>query len=50
MDKRAVCVGNISPSMLFTCPMNFFTDLAEIGYFALLCCFSMNLLTLFNKY
>jgi len=31
MDKRAICGGNISPSMFFTCPMNCFTDLAEIG-------------------
>jgi hypothetical protein len=50
MDKHALCGGNISPSVLLTCPMNCFTDLAEIGYFALLCCFNMNLLTLLNIY
>ena len=50
MDKHAICGGNISPFMLFKCPMNCFTDLAEIGYFALLRCFNMNLLTLLNMY
>lgn len=45
MDKYTMFGGNICPSVLFTCPVNCFTDLAEIGYCAFLWCYNMNLPT-----